>query len=180
MTDHVARNAHPELGDVRAAKSSDQADATAIHHKTEEGRLQSGSSRSRRLTPTSCHYHSCTDAPMPPSAHTDGLPSVWLPEGGKIHPPGPQTGQLGLLVQAGNRHLPDSSPTQGCGRGRQKWGERLSRVRVWGRHPVTPLVRREKWPTGEGTHRPWTGVNSLAGRSEIRGLGTGMGRGGGV
>ena len=112
MTDHGARSAHPELGDVRAAKSSDQGDATAIHHKMEEGHLQAGSSRSRRLRPTSCHYHSCTDAPMTPSAHTDGLPSVWLLEGGKIHPHGPQTGQLGLLVQAGNWHLPDSSPTQ--------------------------------------------------------------------
>lgn len=45
---------------------------------------------------------------------------------------------------------------------------------------MTPLVRREKWPTGQGTHRPWTGVHSLAGRSEIRGLETGMWRGGGV
>ena len=175
----MARTAHPELGDVRVAKSSDRALATAIHHKTEGGRLQSGSSRGRRLRPTSCHYHTCTNAPVPPSAHTDALPSVWLLEGSKpthlVH----RQVSLAHWCKLETGICQAEVPLKG-GRGRQKWRERLLRVSVWGRHPVIPLVKREKRPTGQGTHRPWTGGNSLAGRSEIRGLGTGMGRGGGL
>lgn len=45
-------------------------------------------------------------------------------------------------------------------------------------HPVTHFVRRKKWPKGQGTQRPWTGVNSLAGRREIKRTGDrrGVGR----
>lgn len=120
-----------------------------------------------------------TNAPVPLSAHTDGFPSVWLPERSKpthlVH----RQVSLACWCKLEMGICQAAVPLKG-GCGRQKWRERLSRVRVWGRHPVTPLVKREKWPTGQGTHRPWTGGNSLAGRSEIRGLGTGMGRGGGV
>lgn len=108
----MARTAHPELGDVRAAKSSDRADATAIHHKTEGGRLQSGSSRGKRFRPLLSLplLHECPRAPL--SSHR--CPSLCLAAGGvKTHPLGPQAGQLGPLVQAGDGHFPGSTPTQG-------------------------------------------------------------------
>ena len=60
--------------------------------------------------PVTTTPHECPRAPL--SSHR--WLSLCLAAGEvKTHPLGPQTGQLGLLVQAGNGHLPGSSPTQG-------------------------------------------------------------------
>lgn len=157
----MARTAHPELGDVRAAKSSDRADATAIRHKTEGGRLQSGSSRGKRFRP-SCHYHSWTNAPVPPSAHTDALPSGWLLEGSKpthlVHR------QVNLAHWCKlRRAFSRQHSTQGWPWKAEMERKALKSQRL-GQAPSDSPAKREKWPTGQGTHRPWTGGNSLAGR----------------
>ena len=124
-------------------------------------------------------YHSCTDAPVPLSQLTQmafPLPGC----GGGQKPTHAWSTDRSAWPVGTSWEWTSAAPQSHSGVVPEDSGEEKSsqEPECGAGHPVTHFVRREKWPKAQGTQRPWTAVDSLAGRREIKRTGDrrGVGR----